>query len=78
MPIIKFHKNKRTDAERREKQGAKVVRIIRVHRLMRGKTQLSADDAEAVANELRVSARTVYRDWKVLQEAYKQLGPNFD
>ena len=65
---------KRSDAERRQKQAKKFARIFCVHRLAEG--TLGEEKAKAIAKLLKVTPRTVYRDWSVLQETYKILGSN--
>jgi hypothetical protein len=57
---------KRTDADRRVRQAEHYGRLIRLLELLQGRL---AYDAPALARELGVTKRTVYRDLYVLQLA---------
>ena len=60
-------KQKRTDAERRARQCERIGRVLRVLQLVLSKG--SPWDAKAIATELEVSERTIYRDIQTLQMA---------
>jgi predicted DNA-binding transcriptional regulator YafY len=69
-------KKPRSDAERRLKQAAKTVRVLRVHQLTRQYGKVSDKDARLFASELKVSVRTFYRDVAILKQVYAVLGSN--
>lgn len=60
-------KQKRTDAERRARQCERIGRVLRVLQLVLSRG--GSWDANAIATELEVSERTVYRDIQTLQMA---------
>ena len=73
LPLANAH----ADNQRREKQAQHFVRIIRVHHLTRSADQhVSGEVAQTVADKIGCSSRTVYRDIKVLRDAYEILGTN--
>lgn len=55
-----------SDADRRLRQADRLARVLRVLQLIQGR---GCYDAEAIARELEVSERTVYRDLAVLELA---------
>jgi predicted DNA-binding transcriptional regulator YafY len=57
---------KASDADRRLRQADRLARVLRVLQLIQGRT---CYDAAAIARELEVSERTVYRDLTVLELA---------
>lgn len=57
---------KTSDADRRLRQADRLARVLRVLQLIQGR---GCYDAEAIARELEVSERTVYRDLAVLELA---------
>lgn len=57
---------KRTDAERRARQSDRLARVLRLLELIQSPGQWNA---QAIANELEVSERTVYRDLQTLTAA---------
>lgn len=58
---------KRTDAERRARQCERIGRVLRVLQLVLSRS--GCWDAPAIARELEVSERTVYRDLQTLTMA---------
>jgi predicted DNA-binding transcriptional regulator YafY len=62
LPMAK----KRTDAERRIRQGDRLARILRLLQLIQGPGNWNA---QAIAEKLDCSERTVYRDLQVLTAA---------
>lgn len=72
--MIAKHK-RRTDAERRVRQGERLMRFIRVHRMSRrlGPLPLPMAKVDRIAKALKVCQRTIYRDLNVLQQLYDDL-----
>lgn len=67
-------RERRTDADRRARQAERLGRILRVLRLISGRG--GPWDAAAIAKELEVSERTVFRDLACLEAA--NFGVFFD
>lgn len=66
-------RNRRNDWEKRKRQAARIVRIIRVHCLVR-KYGNSKDDTAMIAEILGVSYHTVMNDKKLLKTVYELIG----
>lgn len=61
------------DSVRRNNQAARIVEILRVHR-MTGGQEASCDDVRKIAAEIDRCERTVYRHLKTLRMAYDAIG----
>lgn len=77
MPTAKtltFKNNLRNDTDRRKRTTDRMVRIILVHRKSRSNQEGKTEAVKRIAEELKVSERTVFRDMLVLEKVYDQLG----
>ncbi len=66
-----------SDKVSRQRQIAKFVRLILVHRRMRvwyAKNKLTTARVDKLARRMGVSSRTIWRDWKTLVTCYEELG----
>lgn len=52
----------------RERQLSRWVRLLLLMKLTEGTESLSMEDANRLAEKLQVSERTIWRDWKLIQE----------
>lgn len=63
-----------TDAERRVRQGQRLMRFVRVHRMSRRLGHVStAEKARRISHVLGVCERTIYRDMQILRTLYDNL-----
>ena len=61
------------DSERRINQSKRIVEIITVHRMSRGKT-LTVEEVRAIASKIGRSDRTVWRHLSTLKMVYENFG----
>lgn len=59
----------RTDTERRQRQAIKYARIVALSKILDTRETIPVDEAKQIADALRVSQRTIYRDIGVIREA---------
>lgn len=65
---------RKTDADRRKRQSARLVMMVHVHKLTRDSDKLTVEKCRDIAASLNVCERTVYRYFGTLRQLYREVG----